>query len=257
VITDRARELRRLLERVRGLDTERALTIYLPLRREGYDERYYSALLQDLVKRYRGRLSEGEREVIGRELPRIQRRLESDHPGGCDGLAAFACEAAGVLALIRLPEVPEARLEVGPPLLAPIDRLLETHPPTLVAVVDKENARIFASILGELLPVAEIAGEQVKHSRAGGSSAPSNQRKAENRASHNLERVAAAVEREAEGFYRELLVAGPPEARTEFIRVLPPHLRALHREIIGASIDEPFGETLSELRQRLAAVAQH
>lgn len=249
---DQARELQRLLARLRGLRTERTLTLYLPVRREGYDERYYSALLQDLVKRYRERLSEAERMVVGTELPRIQQTLEAERPAGCDGLAAFGCEDSGVLALVRLPEVPEARLEVGPPLLAPIDLLLESHPPALVVVVGKERARILASILGELLPVAAVDGEEVKHSRAGGSSATSNQRKAENRASRNLRQVAALVERENDGFYRELLVAGPDEARAEFIRVLPPHLRALHREVTQASLAEPFGETLTELRHRLA-----
>ncbi|HVD01242.1 MAG TPA: hypothetical protein VNG93_08845 [Candidatus Dormibacteraeota bacterium] len=249
---DQARRLQQLLARLRLLSSERALTIYLPVRREGYDERYYSALLQDLVKRYRERLSEDEREVVGTELPRIQHRLETERPAGCDGLVAFSCEEAGVLALIRLSEPPVARLEVGAPLLAPIDRLLEARPPALVVVVDKEKARVLAAILGELLPVAELEGEEVKHSRAGGSSAAGNQRKAENRASHNLERVVELVDREADGFYRVLLVAGPQEARTEFIRLLPPRLRALHRELAQASLAEPFGETLAELRYRLA-----
>jgi peptide subunit release factor 1 (eRF1) len=251
---DEALSLRQLLARLRRLRGGETLTIYLPVRREGYDERYYSALLQDLVKRYRERLSEAERAVIGRELPRIQRRLESERPAGCEGLVAFGCEEAGLLELIRLPDPPEARLEVGAPLVAPIDRLLEAHPPALVAVIDKEKARVFGSILGELLPVAEIEGEQVKHSKAGGSSAPSNQRKADNRAVHNLREVAELVEREADGFYRELWVVGPPEARAEFIRSLPPHLRALHREITQASLDKPFGETLADVRERLVAV---
>lgn len=253
-MNDEARLLRKLLARLRRLPTERALTMYLPVRREGYDERYYSALLQDLVKRYRDRLSEAERLVVGTELPRIQARLESERPAGCEGVAAFGCEGAGVLALVRLPEVPEARLEVGAPLLAPVDRLLESHPPALVAVVDKEKARMFGSILGELLPVAEFSGEQVKHSRAGGSSATSNQRKAENRASHNLEHVAALVDRQMDGFYRELLVAGPSEARSEFIRVLPAHLRELVHEITKVSIDQPFGATLADLREHLIPV---
>ena len=249
---DEARKLERTLEHLRELPTGKALTLYLPVRQEGYDERYYSALLQDLVKRYRDRLAPAEREVVGRELPRVQKRLEKVRPAGCEGIAAFACEEMGVLTLIRLPETPEARLEVGAPLLAPIDRMLEIHPPTLVAAVDKEKTRVLGSILGELLPVAELVGQEVKHSRAGGTSAPSNQRKAENRARENLEVAAELVEREADSFYRQLWVVGPPEARAQFLRLLPPRLRAMEREITQASLDQPFGEMLTDLRERIA-----
>lgn len=250
---DEARRLERLLTRLRTLPRQDCLTLYLPVRREGYDERYYSALLQGLVKRYRDRLSEEERETVGRELPRLHHWLEIERPAGCDGLAMFGCEAAGLREALRLPEPPEARLEVGAPLLAPIDRMLEEHPPALVAVVDKEKARLFGSILGELLAVTEMKGEEVKHSKAGWTSAPSNQRKADNRAARNLREVARRLDQEDGGFYRELWVVGPPEARTELIRALSDRLRALHREIAQSSLDKPFGETLADIRAHLAA----
>jgi hypothetical protein len=218
--------------------SDRALSVYLPVRAEGFDARHYDLAMGHIVRKYRDRLGVEDREVMEREIPRVRAELELVRPAGSPALAAFADEPAGLLELIRLPVETETRLEVGPLLLAPIERLLERFPPALIAVVDKEEARAFGAVLGEVIPLDHQIGKDVKHHKAGGTSALSNQRRAENRARANLTAFVSTVEREMRaGSYQRLYLAGPDEARAEFERLLPPGLRRLIAGHLSASLD--------------------
>jgi hypothetical protein len=226
------------------------LSVYCGARSDGYDVRFYDIVFRELLNRYRDRLGDGEKQVLERELPRLRAHLAILKPAGCPALAGFADEASGVLRVIPLRAETEARLEVGEPLFAPILRQLEEFPPALVVVVDKEEARIFAAILDDVVPIDHLSGVVVRHIRSGGTSAPSNQRKADNRARGNLEHAAKRVEREmASGVYHDLYIGGPMEARTEFEQLLPERLRQVVAGHIPAEMDSP---TLQhELRQKL------
>ncbi|HUY73739.1 MAG TPA: hypothetical protein VMW11_04445 [Candidatus Dormibacteraeota bacterium] len=226
------------------------LSLYIPARPEGYYARHYDIELRELVKRYEDRLGEKERKVMERELPRFRARLAEMKPSACPALAGFADEAAGILDIIPLRAVTDARLEVGDPLLAPILRQLEEFPPALVAVVDKEQGRIFAAILGDVWPLEHLTGEDVKYTRSGGTSAASNQRKADNQTRANLEHVVTTVEHEmATGAYSGLYVAGTTEARAWFEKLLPASLKSKITGRLPALLDSP---TLQhELRQKL------
>lgn len=230
------------------------LSLYFPARSEGYYARYYDIELRELANRYRDRLDEKERNVMERELPRLRARLAEMKPAACPALAGFAEEASGTLDIIPLRAVTEARLEVGEPLIAPILRQLEEFPPALVAVVDKEEGRTFASILGDLRPIEHLVGAEIKRSRSGGTSAVGNQRKADNRARANLEQVVKSVEHEmASGVYSGLYIAGPSEARILFERLLPESLASTIAGRLSALFDSP---TLQhELRSQLMTVS--
>jgi len=233
--------------------SSRALSVYLPVRAEGFDARHYDLVIGHMVSRFRDRLGVEDREVMEREIPRIRVQLELVRPAGSPALVAFADEPAGLLELIRLPVETEARLEVGPLLLAPIERLLERFPPALIAVVDKEEARTFGAILGEVVPLDHLVGKEVKHHRAGGSSALSNQRKAENRAKANLSTFVSTIEREMRAAsYQRLYLAGPDEARAEFERLLPPRLKRLIAGQLSASLDS--AQLQHQLRDQLQLV---
>lgn len=208
------------------------------MRAEGYDAKQFELVIGHLVRRYEDRLSSDDREIMEREIRRVRVKLGLMRPAGAPGLAAFSDQPSGLLELIRLPLEPETRLEVGPLLLAPIERMLERFPPALIAVVDKEEARVFAAILGEVIPLDRVRGQDVKHHRAGGTSAMSNQRKADNRAKANLAVFIKTLEREVRtGFYRSLYLAGPDEARSELEHMLPTGLRRLVAGRLSASLD--------------------
>jgi Bacterial archaeo-eukaryotic release factor family 10 len=234
--------------------SNRALSIYLPARFEGYDSRFYDIEFRDLLHRYKDRLSPKDRELMEYELRRLRNYVAVVRPAGVPGFAGFADEPRGVLELVRLRDVVEERLEVGEVLMAPIVRQLEHYPPALIAVVDKEHAKTFGAILDDLIALQEVTGAEVRHSRAGGTSAPSNQRKADNRAKANLEGAIKTVEREmASGVYVNLYVAGPDEARATFERLLPERLKKAVAGHLSASPDP------SELKRALReqVIARH
>jgi hypothetical protein len=230
--------------------SDRALSIYLPARAEGFDMRHYEIEIGQLTRRYRDRLDKEEREIMERELRRLREHLEAVKPGGSPALAGFGDEPAGLLELVKLPMETEARLEVGPLLLAPIERQLEQFPPALIAVVDKEHAKLFAAVLDDVYPLEQVHGVDVKHTKAGGTSASSNQRKADNRTKANLERVIEVIDHEVRsGAYKRIFVAGPEEARAELERLMPPPLKRLLAGHLSAEIDSR--RLQHELREQL------
>jgi hypothetical protein len=218
--------------------SDHAFSVYLPARAEGFDMRHYDIELGQLKRRYRERLDKEDRNLMEREMARLREHLELVKPAGCPALAGFGDEPAGVLELVKLPAETEGRLEVGPLLLAPIERQLERFPPALIAVVDKAHARLFAAVLDDVYPLEQLRGVEVKHSKAGGTSAPSNQRKADNRTKANLERVVDVIGHEVQsGAYKRIFVAGPEEARAELERLMPPPLKRLLAGHLSAEID--------------------
>ena len=230
----------------------RAVSIYLPARFEGYDSRFYDIEFRDLLHRYSDRLSEKDRELMEFELRRLRNHVAVVRPSGCPAFAGFADEPHGVLELVKLRSEVDERLEVGELLLAPILRQLEHYPPALIAVVDKEHAKTFGSILDDIIPLAEVKGAEVRHTRAGGTSAASNQRKADNKTRANLETAIKTVEREmASGSYVHLYIAGPDEARATFERMLPERLKKVVVGHLSASLDS--SELKRALREKMAA----
>ncbi len=232
--------------------SNRAVSIYLPARAEGYDARFYDIEFRDLLHRYGDRLSPKDRELMEYEMRRIRNHVAVVRPSGCPAFAGFGDEPNGVLDLVKLRTEVDERLEVGEVLLAPIIRQLEQFPPALIAVVDKEHAKLFGAILDDIIQLDEVKGPaEVRHSRAGGTSAPSNQRKADNKAKQNLEGAIRSVEREmSSGAYQHLYVAGPEEARTTFERILPERLKKLVAGHLSASLDS--SELKRQLREQVA-----
>jgi release factor family 10 len=232
--------------------SNRAVSIYLPARSEGYDARFYDIEFRDLLHRYRDRLTAKDAELMEYEMRRLRHHVAVVRPAGCPAIAGFADEPHGVLELIKLRDETDERLEVGELLLAPVLRQLEHNPPSLIAVVDKEHARTFGAILDDIVALEKMDGAEVRHVRAGGTSAPSNQRKADNRAKANLENAVKAVERElASGVYAQMYIAGPAEARSTFEKLLPERVRKLVAGQLSASLDS--SELRRELREKVAA----
>ncbi|HEV2141425.1 MAG TPA: hypothetical protein VGT01_09540 [Candidatus Dormibacteraeota bacterium] len=232
--------------------SNRAVSIFLPARSEGYDARFYDIEFRDLLHRYTDRLSPKDRELMEYEMRRLRHHVATVRPAGCPAFAGFADEPHGVLELIKLRDETDERLEVGELLLAPILRQLEHYPPALIAVVDKEHAKIFGAILDDIISLQQVNGSEVRHTRAGGTSAPSNQRKADNRARANLETAVKTVERDmSSGAYMHLYVAGPAEARTTFEKMLPERLKKAVAGHLSASLDSAVLKR--ELREKVVA----
>lgn len=232
--------------------SDRTLSIYFPVRSDAYNARFYEGELKRLVDKHRHKLSDEDQKVVDRELPRVLAHLAVLRPVGFPFMAAFADEPKGVLTVIRLPEETEERLEVDPPLLAPLELMLREHPPSLIVVVDKEKAQTFASILHELIPQHHFEGGQVKHIRSGEAKNPNLQRKNENRAKANMAAVVRIIDREVSAVaYKRLYLAGPDEAVAELEELLPPSLKKIIAGRLSASADLSLGELEVELRKQL------
>ena len=234
--------------------SDRTLSIYFKIRPGNYDGKFYDMELKRIVERHKHKLSDKDREVVDRELPRIKAQLEIGRPTACPFMAAFADEPKGVLRLIRLPEETEDRLEVDPPLLAPLELLLRKHPPSLIAIVHKEQAQTFASILDEVIPQHHFEGAPVKHIRSGGNKNPSLQRKEGNRVKANMAAVVRIIDREVSAVsYKRLYLAGAEEAVAELEELLPPSLKKIVAGKLSASLDRSLGELENDLRKQLSA----
>ncbi len=234
--------------------SDRTLSVYFPIRADAYDARFYEGELKRIVEKHWHKLSDEDREVVDRELPRIKAQLSVVRPLACPFMAAFADEPKGVLRLIRLPEETEDRLEVDPPLLAPLELLLRKHPPSLVVIVHKEQAQTFASILDEVIPQHHFEGTQVKHIRSGGNKNPSLQRQEENRVKANMAAVVRIIDREVSAVsYKRLYLAGPDEAVAELDKLLPPSLKKIVAGRLSASLDRSVGELEVDIRKQLRA----
>ncbi len=234
--------------------SDRTLSVYFPIRPDAYDGKFYDMELKRIVNTHWHKLSDEDREVVERELPRVKAQLAVLRPLVSPFMAAFADEPKGLLRLIRLPEPTEDRLEVDPPLLAPLELMLRKHPPSLIVVVHKEQAQTFASILDEIIPQHHFDGVQVKHIRSGGNKNPSLQRRADNRAKSNLAALVRLIDREVSAVsYRRMYLAGPDEAVAELEKLLPPSLKKIIAGRLSASIDRSVGELELDLRHQLIA----
>jgi len=232
--------------------SDRTLSVYFQVRPQGYDPKFYEGELKRLKQKHWHKLSDKDRKVVDNELPRVEAQLAILRPAASPFMAAFADESKNVLRLIRLPEETEDRLEVDPPLLAPLELMLRKHPPSLIVVVDKEKAQTFASILDEMIPQHHFEGAQVKHIRSGETKNPNLQHKEENRVKSNMAAVVRTIDREVSAVsYKRLYLAGPDEAVAELERLLPPSLKKIVAGRLSASADLTIGELEVSLREQL------
>src|SRR6266702_74186 len=127
------------LEPELGTRDERTLSVYMPVRAEGFDVRHYDVILEHTAGPYRRKLDDEQKKVLDSELPRFRTQLHLMRPAGCPAIASFSNEAISLMHFIRLPESVDARIEVGPPMLTTLELMLRRYPPALLAVVDKEH----------------------------------------------------------------------------------------------------------------------
>jgi hypothetical protein len=203
-----------------------ALSAHLPTD-PGAGRSHYRTLLGDLARSCLPDLSAPRRLALERELPVVMAALDKHRFDG-PAVAVFSCQPARLLRFWRLLEAEPARLAVAERLdLAPIRRQLAQHPPALAAVVDKQEATLYALTLGEVARVVHLEGTPIHRHEQGGWSASALQRREDEHARANLREVAhemaGLVDREG---YDRLIVAGPQEARAMLKRLLPaPALR--------------------------------
>ena len=77
------------LEPELGTNDERTLSVYMPVRAEGFDVRHYDVTLEHATGPYRRKLDDDQKKVLDRELPRFRTQLHLMRPAGCPAIASY------------------------------------------------------------------------------------------------------------------------------------------------------------------------
>lgn len=227
-----------------------ALSLYLP--GPVGDTRVYDALIKDLRRERADALTNNDRRrALDRETARVRRVLD-ELPPRRKPVAIFSSEPANLMQTVQLRDDVAAQLWIDDRLhLEPLRQQLENHPPSLIALVDKEHARMFSVVLEDVQEVADLAGQPVRHVRQGGRATNRLQRHEEERAHANLKLAAEWLVRQDPAGSRRLFLAGPPTARATFKRYLPKRLQ----EAIRGEVAAPLFATPAELLDKLGSAS--
>jgi peptide chain release factor subunit 1 len=218
----------------------RVLSVYLDLDPERQPTRSYRIVFEDLVKAARDGLDKAARVELQAEAARVQAWLEARPPAGLGlGLAIFSSMPADLWQAWFLPvPVPDRLSYEAHPLVVPLLSLIEDHQRYVVAVVDKESARlltVFEGVIESRQAFTDLVPG--KHDQ-GGPAQPRYQRHHE---THVLWHVKRVVQRLSELLrnreFDRLIIAGPEEATTELREQLPHELQRRLVATVPAEMD--------------------
>jgi len=235
------------------------LTLYLDIdqnhqsnRNQGFQVQA-EALLKELVSQHAEDLALADAAVTARDLvvalkPTGRTALVVVHPAS--GLAA--CH------VLRLRFPASVHWRRGA-FLRPVVEAMDDHERYGVVLTDKQRARLFTVVLGELTEHSDLISDTAGRSRATGSdrwwSDKRHQRHHENEVAAHTKRVIDALQDLAlRSPFDRLVVAGPTEAATQLARLMPRRMHGKLVETINLSVTATHDEILErtlEVEQRM------
>lgn len=227
----------------------RILSAYLDLDPERQVTRSYRIVLEDLVKAAREPLDKDQVRDLDAEAARVQEWLEEERPDA-RGLAVFSSSAAGLWMTFGLSaSVPDRVSFDVHPLITPLLGVMEKLERYVVALVDKESARLLEVFEGRVEAVQAVTDDVPGKHDQGGLAQPRLQRHHED---HVLRHVKRVVQRLSEHLrdrpFDRLILAGPEEATTEVREHLP---HELARRLIATVPAEMFASDSEILKMTL------
>jgi peptide chain release factor subunit 1 len=234
--------------------TEGVVSAYIRVDpRRIFDRRHPLTEFKGAVKDYERRGIEARwRAALEREKDRILGYLETWNPSG-RGLAIFSSRPAGLWEVVPLDVLVPSLVEVGPtPNTTVLAQVLEDSPPFVVAVVQRDKARLYTAELRRATAEADITSEVPRQHDQGGWSQARFQRHTEFRVAEHLKRVVEELKR----LYDErpsthLAVGGTDEVAAELVGMLPDPIR---RRLIGTFPVDFKHETEEAMLERARAV---
>ena len=173
---------------------------------------------------------------------------------GAHSKAIFACSENDFWREFDLPaHLPETRLEVNSHFhLKPLVELLSKSPRTCVAVIDREHALIFESMLGDLSESEKIVNPLPRRVRSDGFKgydAGHNERHVENEAMRHFKEVADRLLARFEAGHFDYLAIG---CRDEIWSEISPHLHSyLTQRLVGHFAADPAATSQQEILQHV------
>ncbi len=201
------------------------LSLYLDVDLTRQDKDECKLALKGLLKEVGGK-------ALRKDVERIKRFFDFEYDWQDKGIAIFSCQGRDFWRVHRLSVPVRSEIFVGQrPHIKPLTDLFDEYERHCVALVDREQARLFLVQLGEIEEhTGALAMMPGRHKRGGWAQARY-QRHIEDHAQQNLRRAAEAV---AEFFEREgcshLILAGTEETLAQFRELLP---KPLQEHIIG------------------------
>ncbi|HWG56484.1 MAG TPA: Vms1/Ankzf1 family peptidyl-tRNA hydrolase [Gaiellaceae bacterium] len=171
----------------------------------------------------RGDLAREAREGLKADFERLERYFEEDFDrDGAHGLAVFAAGLDNVWSVVALPSPVDDSIRVADDfLLAPLVPLVGRGGTGLVAVVNREQGRVYAMRGGRLEEVADRTEDAPRRHDQGGWSQARYQRHVDNVAHEHYKTVAEELERRYRRLNRPpIVVVCSEEVRPELTTVL-------------------------------------
>ena len=189
-----------------------------------------------------------DRDSLDKDLERITTYLEGELQPSANGVAIFACDAAGLFETVQLSApIDQHWLYIGDtPHLYPLARLESRYPRYAAVVADTNTARIMVFATGELESQREVKSDKTRRSSQGGWSQARFQRGISNMHQQHVKEVVEALDRivTQEGIQQILTVGDEvilPLLRAE----MPKHLAEKVVDHLKVDSKAPVNEVLA------------
>jgi peptide chain release factor subunit 1 len=197
-----------------------------------------------------------DRQSLERDLDRIARFLETELQPSANGVAIFACDAAGLFETVQLDApVGSHWLYIGDqPHLYPLARLASQYPAYAAVLADTHRTRILVIAGGAVASDRAITGVKTRATSQGGWSQARYQRHIENYHLHHVKEVVDALDRivTAERI-DSIIISGDPVVMPIVREQLPKHLAEKVIDEISISSDVPEHEAAARTLEALRA----
>jgi peptide chain release factor subunit 1 len=232
-------------------------SVYLDVDGRRYPRRAdYELRLDHLLQKIgAGALGKEQRRSVDADADLVRRFVRDRFERhGTRGLALFSCARAGLWEEVTLSQRVRDRVVVAPrPHLLPLEALLESYETFCTALVDREKARIFMTVGGQIDEVSEILDEVPGWHDQGGWAQARLQRHIKEHVQRHLKHVSEDLLRLYERHrFDHLIVAGPDEVVAELERELHDYVR----RTIVARLTLPLAAHPTDVLERTLAVEE-
>ncbi len=191
----------------------------------------------------------GERQAFEAAYTRIEEHLLNMPLPRFPGLAVFATEERGSLAAVPLPERPATVIVWDTqPVLTPLEEVVDEHERIAVALVDRQQARLFTIFLGEIEEQRTVRGGELGKPTVSGIAGNYARRYRENVRRHLRETTHAMVELLRGRPFDRLILGGPADVDTMLKDELPRSLRARFAGTLPIALEATDAEVLDAAR---------
>lgn len=181
------------------------------------------------------------------EIELVKEFLDYEYDWRSRGLAIF-CSGDELWRVVPLPiPISSQALFAQRPYLRPLSDVVDRFSKYSVALVDRENLRLFSVAWGKIQSETETFGEELKHHKQGGWAAARYQRHEDNLALHNLKHAVEVVQHfvdRAEG--DRLVLGGSSEVLARFRRLMPASLQGKVMGEFSIDMEAPVDQVLRQ-----------